>query len=154
MKLKLTKEMIELATHHQNRSYYFQKFEKLVRETYPEWSNVSKNEIYKKFDLIYKRKEQIEDLTRERDICVKLMKEQVSVNTFDKEYNKHQSKRNYDYWSNEINKLDKQLIELGYLPSTYPSYDDLNTSSNLKNFICLLSVVGFAILILFIIFQL
>ena len=152
MKLKLTKEMIELATHHQNRSYYFEKFETLVRTTYPEWKNVSKNEIYKKFDLIYKRKEQIEDLNRERDICVKLMKEQVIVNTFDRELNKKQSKRNYEYWVIEIDKLDKQLIELGYSPSKYPSYDSLNTSNNIKNIVLISSIIGFAIAILFIIF--
>ena len=154
MKLKLTKEMIELATHHQNRPYYFEKFEKLVRDTYPDWKNASKNEIYKKFNLIYERKEKIEDLTRERDICVKLMKEQVIVNTCDREYNKHQSKRNYDYWSNEIDRIDKQLIGLGYLPNEYPKYDSLNTSNNLKNSVYLLLAVSFAILILFIIFQL
>ena len=152
MKLKLTKEMIELATHHQNRSYYFEKFETLVRTTYPEWKNVSKNEIYKKFDLIYKRKEQIEDLNRERDICVKLMKEQVIVNTFDRELNKKQSKRNYEYWVTEIDKFDKQLIELGYSPSKYPSYDSLNTSNNIKNIVLISSIIGFAIAILFIIF--
>ena len=152
MKLKLTKEMIELATHHQNRSYYFEKFETLVRTTYPEWKNVSKNEIYKKFDLIYKRKEQIEDLNRERDICVKLMKEQVIVNTFDRELNKIQRTRNYEYWVTEIDKLDKQLIELGYSPSKYPSYDSLNTSNNIKNIVLISSIIGFAIAILFIIF--
>ena len=152
MKLKLTKEMIELATHHQNRSYYFEKFETLVRTTYPEWKNVSKNEIYKKFDLIYKRKEQIEDLNRERDICIKLMKEQVIVNTFDRELNKIQRTRNYEYWVTEIDKLDKQLIELGYSPSKYPSYDSLNTSNNIKNIVLISSIIGFAIAILFIIF--
>jgi transcription-repair coupling factor (superfamily II helicase) len=152
MKLKLTKEMIELATHHQNRSYYFEKFETLVRTTYPEWKNVSKNEIYKKFDLIYKRKEQIEDLNRERDICIKLMKEQVIVNTFDRELNKKQSKRNYEYWATEIDKLDKQLTKLGYSPSKYPSYDSLNTSNNIKNIVLISSIIGFAIAILFIIF--
>jgi transcription-repair coupling factor (superfamily II helicase) len=152
MKLKLTKEMIELATHHQNRSYYFEKFETLVRTTYPEWKNISKNEIYKKFDLIYKRKEQIEDLNRERDICIKLMKEQVIVNTFDRELNKKQSKRNYEYWAIEIDKLDKQLTKLGYSPSKYPSYDSLNTSNNIKNIVLISSIIGFAIAILFIIF--
>jgi transcription-repair coupling factor (superfamily II helicase) len=152
MKLKLTKEMIELATHHQNRSYYFEKFETLVRTTYPEWKNISKNEIYKKFDLIYKRKEQIEDLNHERDICIKLMKEQVIVNTFDRELNKKQSKRNYEYWAIEIDKLDKQLTKLGYSPSKYPSYDSLNTSNNIKNIVLISSIIGFAIAILFIIF--
>ena len=152
MKLKLTKEMIELATHHQNRPYYFEKFEKLVRDTYPDWKNASKNEIYKKFNLIYERKEKIEDLTRERDVCVELMKEQVIVNTCDKGYNKHQSKRNYDYWFNRIDGIDKQLIELGYTPSKCPSYDSLKTSSNIKNTILILSIIGFALTILFIIF--
>jgi transcription-repair coupling factor (superfamily II helicase) len=144
--------MIELATHHQNRSYYFEKFETLVRTTYPEWKNISKNEIYKKFDLIYKRKEQIEDLNHERDICIKLMKEQVIVNTFDRELNKKQSKRNYEYWAIEIDKLDKQLTKLGYSPSKYPSYDSLNTSNNIKNIVLISSIIGFAIAILFIIF--
>ena len=53
---------------------------------------------------------------------------------------------------NEIDKLDKKLIELGYSPSKYPSYDSLNTSNNIKNIVLISSIIGFAIAILFIIF--
>ena len=80
------------------------------------------------------------------------MKEQVIVNTFDRELNKKQSKRNYEYWVTEIDKIDKKLIELGYSPSKYPSYDSLNTSNNIKNIVLISSIIGFAIAILFIIF--
>ena len=144
MKLKLTKEMIELATHHQNRSYYFEKFEKLVRTTYPEWKNVSKNEIYKKFQMIYERKEKIEDLIRERDICLNLMKEQIVVNTFDRELNRKQSKRNYNYWFNEIQKIDQQLIKNGYQPKIIPSYFKLTIFNRFYNIIIYSLILGLA----------
>ena len=132
MRLILTDEMLNLALQHQNRSLYFEKFEQLVRKTYPEWANAPKDDIYKKFNAVYNREDKIEDLNRERESCLKLMKEQYHVNTFDKEINKRQSKRNYDYWASRIKRIDEELIELGYHPGNYPSYNSLESNETFK----------------------
>lgn len=132
MKLVLTDEMLKLAIQHQNRDLYFEKFEQLVRETYPEWKNVPRNEIYKKFQAVYNREDKIEDLKREREVCIKLMKEQFHVNTYDKEINHKQSKRNCSYWEGRIYEIDQQLIELGYYPGSHPTYNDIKSKLEMK----------------------
>jgi len=152
MKLKLTKEMIELATHHQNRNYYFEKFEKLVRTTYPEWKDVSKNEIYKKFDLVYSRNKKIKELISDRNIYVNLMREQVDINLFNIKLSKYKSEKNYNYWFDKIKEIDKQLIKNGYKPNNIPSFTSLLFFNNIKNIILISSIIGFVIAILFIIF--
>lgn len=132
MKLVLTDEMLKLAIQHQNRMSNFNKFEQLVRNTYPEWKNVPRDEIYKKFDDVYNREDEITDLIRERELCIELMKEQFYVTGFDKDFNQKQSKRNCDYWSSKIYEIDTRLIELGYSPNNPPSYKSIKLGSNIK----------------------
>jgi hypothetical protein len=154
MKLTLTKEMLKLATQHQHRHLYFEKFEQLVRDTYPEWRNVPKNKIFKKFEEIHNREYKIQDLIREREICINLMKEQFVVKTFDKKLNEKQSKRNCEYWTNQIENIDEKLIELGYYPGNYPSYESLKAKSDLDkgfNYLVYLLIFGFIIYIISII---
>ena len=152
MKLVLTDEMLNLTLQHQNRSLYFEKFEELVRKTYPEWTNASKNEIFKKFEAVYNREDKITDLTRERESYIRLMKEQYHVSTFDKELNKKQSKRNYNYWASRIKRIDEDLIELGYNPSNPPTYDSIKFSNSL-NSLGLLLALGLIIYTVYIIFK-
>jgi len=156
MRLVLTDKMLLLALQHQNRDLYFEKFEELVRETYPEWSNASRNEIFKKFQAVYNREDKIEDLNREREICLKLMKEQYHVNSIDKDLSKRQSKRNYNYWASRIKNINEELIELGYKPESYPSYNSLKLSENIKtntNIFGWLIALGLFIYTLYIIFK-